>query len=315
MRTVKLKGVDKDWSAITFGCWQIAPSEGWGNICPPKDADAAVKAALDHGITAFDTAEGYGDGESERRLGKALGPKKYDVVVISKIWPDAELTLPSYRKHLDDTLRALDRDYVDVYLIHFPAAYFNTVEKSAKLCDFMSALKESGKAKTVGLSNFYKRNLSPLGKKISLFSINQVPYNMLERDYEGSTRDLCKKSGLPYMAYSSTAQGLLAGRVDKEARSFPARKYNSLYQEPAFPRALKVLETVREIASETGTQPVAVALAWALAQDNILTAIVGSRKAKQVPGFAAAGDLKLTAQQLSPLTRASDAFLRAEAKG
>ena len=308
MRYVKCKGIDKDWSVITFGCWQIAPSEGWGDICQPHDADNAVKAALDCGITAFDTAEGYGDGESERRLGKALGNKKHDVIVISKIWPDAELTAQSYRKHLEDSLRALDRDYVDVYLIHFPSSHFDSIEKSEKLCRLMEELRTSGKAAMVGLSNFRAGDLNRLGKGISLFFINQIPYNILQRDYEGATRDLCHKAGIPYMAYSPTAQGLLAGRLSKEARSFPTRKWNDLYQEPLFSKSKPVRDTVNEIAGEKRTQPIAVALAWVLAQDNILTAIVGSRKAAQVPEFAAAGDLTLSAEQLKRLTAASDTF-------
>ena len=82
----RINGIDKDWSSITLGCWQIAPSGGWGNICSPKDAERVVRTALDHGITAFDTAEGYGEGESERRLGKALGSQKDSVIIISKIW-------------------------------------------------------------------------------------------------------------------------------------------------------------------------------------------------------------------------------------
>ena len=156
MRTITCDGLDRNWSVITFGCWQIAPSEGWGDVCSKKDADRAVKAALEQGITAFDTAEGYGDGESERRLGQALGQKKNDVIIISKIWPDAELTLTSYRKHLEDSLTALGREYLDVYLIHWPGSYFNTPEKSARLCDIMNALKESGKTRSVGLSNFHE---------------------------------------------------------------------------------------------------------------------------------------------------------------
>ena len=73
MKYNRVVGIDKDWSQITLGCWQIAPSYGWGDVCPEKDSEKVVHAALDMGITAFDTAEGYGDGESERRLGKALG--------------------------------------------------------------------------------------------------------------------------------------------------------------------------------------------------------------------------------------------------
>ncbi|MCH7499740.1 MAG: aldo/keto reductase, partial [Nitrospinae bacterium] len=126
MRSVACKGLDKPWSVITFGCWQIAPSGGWGDYCTPQDADASVKTALDGGITAFDTAEGYGDGESERRLGKALGSRKNEVLIISKIWPDAALTLAAYQERLEGTLRALARDTIDLYLVHWPGSYFNT---------------------------------------------------------------------------------------------------------------------------------------------------------------------------------------------
>ena len=87
MLYIKCKGLKKDWSVITFGCWQIAPSEGWGNICSPQSADAVVKKAIELGISAFDTAEGYGDGESERRLGKALGHKSKMSLLFPKFCP------------------------------------------------------------------------------------------------------------------------------------------------------------------------------------------------------------------------------------
>ncbi len=301
MRTVTCDGLEKDWSVVTFGCWQIAPSGGWGDVCSKQDAESAVKAALDQGITAFDTAEGYGDGESERRLGQALGQKNDDVIIISKVWPDAELTLPDYRKRLEDSLTALGREYVDVYLIHWPGSYFNTPEKSARLSDIMHALKESGKARIIGLSNFHEKDLRLLGDGISRFSVNQVPYSMLERRYEGDTRRICKNAGLGYMAFSPTAQGLLAGRISSEARKFPARETNRFYQEPLYTKSLKVLQTVKDIAEETGRKPVQVAVAWVLAQENILTAIVGSRKTEQIRDFAGAAELKLSQDQLQLL--------------
>ncbi len=305
MRTVTLDGLEKDWSAITFGCWQIAPSGGWGDVCTAKEADAAVKAALEQGITAFDTAEGYGDGESERRLGQALGAKKDDVIIISKIWPDAELTLPHYRKHLEDSLTSLGREYVDVYLIHWPGNYFDAPDKSARLCDIMQALKESGKTKTIGLSNFHEEDLRLLGDGLSRFSVNEVPYSMLDRRYEDNTRQICQNAGLEYMAFSPTAQGLLAGRISQEARNFPTRISNRFYQEPLFSKALKVLDMVRDIADETQRKPVEVAVAWVLAQDNVLTAIVGSRKVEQIREFSGAADLELSKEQLQRLDSVS----------
>ncbi len=172
----------------------------------------------------------------------------------------------------------------------------------------MQDLKQSGKAVAIGLSNFKSHDLSLLGQGIGNFCINQVPYNILRRDYEGKTRDLCIKSGMGYMAYSPTAQGLLAGRLSNEARSFPARKWNDLYQEPLFTKTKPVREKINAIAEEIQTKPIAVALAWVLEQENILTAIVGSGKADQVSEFADAGSLQLSANHLEQLNTASDSY-------
>jgi aryl-alcohol dehydrogenase-like predicted oxidoreductase len=308
LRYIKCKGLKKNWSVITFGCWQIAPSEGWGNICSPQSADAVVKKALELGISAFDTAEGYGDGESERRLGKALGHKKEDVIIISKIWPDASLTSNDYHKRLNNSLKALKRDYVDVYLVHFPSDYFNSIEQSEKLCMLMEELKQSGKAITVGLSNFREQDLLRLGKGIEKFCINQVPYNILQRNYEGKTRDICHKNEMGYMAYSPTAQGLLAGRLSIEATALPARKWNKLYQEPLLTKSKPVRDLINNIADDIKTKPISVALAWVLEQKNILTAIVGSRKPDQVSDFSLAGDLRLSTEHLKQLNNVSLSF-------
>lgn len=304
----RIKGIDKDWSRITLGCWQIAPSGGWGDICPPEDAERVVRTALDHGITAFDTAEGYGDGESERRLGKALGSKKDSAIIISKIWPDADLTLKAYQNCLENSLKALGRDYVDLYLIHWPGNYFNTHDKSSQLAEFMRTLKKSGKATAVGLSNFQSRDLALLGNNLKTFSMNEVPYSLLDRAYEGETLNLCKNAGIPYMAFSPTAQGLLAKPMQREDLEMPTRKHHFLYQDQVYPQAKKVWQTVRDIADELGRKPVEVALAWVLTRDNIFTAIVGSRKPEQVREFARSSDLKLSPEQIQRLTTASDQF-------
>jgi aryl-alcohol dehydrogenase-like predicted oxidoreductase len=304
----RLKEIDKEWSQITLGCWQIAPSGGWGDICSPKEAERVVRAALDHGITAFDTAEGYGDGESERRLGKALGSQKDEVIIVSKIWPDAELTLRSYQHCLDNSLKALGRDYVDLYLIHWPGNYFNNSDKSGRLAELMNALKESGKAKTIGLSNFQSQDLSLLGDQLKTFSLNEVPYSLLDRAYEGKTLELSQNANIPYMAFSPTAQGLLARAMSQEDLKMPTRKHHFLYQNQVYPHAKKVWETVRDIADELSRKPVEVAIAWVLAQNNIFTAIIGTRKFEQVPEFAKSTDLKLSPSQLERLTTASDHF-------
>ena len=174
----------------------------------------------------------------------------------------------------------------------------------------MKGLKDTGKAITIGLSNFMEPDLVRLGNEINNFCVNQVPYNILQRKYEGKTRDICHKNGIGYMAYSPTAQGLLAGRLSKQALNFPARKWNSLYQEPLLTKSKPVRDMINSIAVEIKIQPIAVAVAWVLEQENILTAIVGSRKASQVPEFAVAGNFKLSEDHLYRLNTASDSFLK-----
>ncbi len=308
MQSVNVKGLDKPWTRITFGCWQIAPSGGWGDLCTTEEADRVVKTAFDGGIRAFDTAEGYGDGESERRLAKALGSNKDEVIIISKMWPDAKLTLPAYSERLDNTLKALGRDHVDVYLMHWPSDEFNNPANAKKMVELMVALRDSGKARTIGLSNYRAADLKRLGDGISEFVVNQVPYNLLQREYEGETRELCQKAGMGYMAYSPTARGLFGGRVDAEALRPPTRQQYYLYQEPYFSQTKPALNLLAEIAQELGTNPINVAVAWVIAQANLTSAVVGSRKHQQIQEVCPAGDLQLSLEHLKQLNAVSDQF-------
>ena len=308
MRSIKVEGLDIPWTAITLGCMQIAPSKEWGDVCSVEEADRVVKTALEGGIMAFDTAESYGGGESERRLGRALGSRKNDVLIISKITPDAEMKLEAYQSRLEGTLKALGRDYVDAYLVHWPGMYIDTMAKTRKMCDIMAALKESGKARTVGITNFQAKDISLMANAASLFTVNQVPYNLLKRAYEGEHLRQCEKANIGYMACSPSARGLLAGRFDEEALKAPIRREYYLYDQPYFDNSEIVRDTVKEIAQEINTAPINVALAWVIQQKNITTAVVGARKADQVKEFCAAGDITLTSDQLDRLNKESDLF-------
>jgi aryl-alcohol dehydrogenase-like predicted oxidoreductase len=304
MRSIKVEGLDIPWTALTLGCMQIAPSKEWGDVCSVEEADRVVKTALEGGIMAFDTAECYGDGESERRLGRALGSRKNDVLIISKITPDAEMTLEAYQSRLEGSLKNLGRDYVDAYLVHWPGMYLDTLGKTQKMCDIMAALKESGKTRTVGVSNFLAKDIVLMSEAASLFTVNQVPYNLLERAYEGENLRQCEKAGIGYMACSPIARGLLAGRFDVEAA--PTRRDYHLYGQSSINSSEDLRDTVQEIAQEINTAPINVALAWVIEQKNITTAVVGSRKVDQVKEFCA--DITLTSDQLDRLNKESTSF-------
>jgi aryl-alcohol dehydrogenase-like predicted oxidoreductase len=308
MRSIKVEGLDIPWTALTFGCMQIAPSKGWGDVCSVEEADRVVKTALDGGIMAFDTAESYGNGESERRLGRALSSRKNDVLIISKITPDAELTVEAYQSRLEGTLKNLGRDYVDAYLVHWPGMYIDSFGNMQKLCDIMAALKESGKTRTVGISNFLAKDIILMSAAAPLFTVNQVPYNLLERGYEGDILKQCEKAGIGYMACSPSARGLLAGRLDEEALKPTARREYHLYGQSGLNNSEILRDTVQEIAQEINTAPINVALAWVIQQKNITTAVVGARKVDQVKEFCAAGDITLTSDQLDRLNQESALF-------
>ncbi|MZG52697.1 MAG: aldo/keto reductase [Nitrospinae bacterium] len=308
MHSKKVEGLDIPWTALTLGGLQIAPSRDWGDECSEEEADKIVKTALECGIMAFDTAEAYGKGESERRLGKALGSRKNDVLIISKITPDAEMTVEGYMSRLERTLKNLGRDYVDSYLVHWPGFYVDSFGDMQRLCDVMAGLKESGKARTVGISNFLAKDIILMSEAAPVFTVNQVPYNLLHRLYEGEHLRECEKAGIGYMACSPTARGLLAGRLDGEALNAPARRDYHLYVPAAINNSQDMRDTVQEIADEINTAAINVALAWVIQQKNITTTVVGARRVDQVKEFCAAGEITLTPDQLERLNEESILF-------
>jgi len=308
MRSKKVEGLDIPWTALTLGGLQFAPSREWGDDCSEEEADRIVKTALEGGIMAFDTAEAYGKGESERRLGKALGSRKNDVLIISKITPDAEMTFEGYMTRLERTLKNLSRDYVDSYLVHWPGFYVDSFGDMQRLCDVMAALKESGKTRTVGISNFQAKDIILMSEAAPVFTVNQVPYNLLHRLYEGEHLRECEKAGIGYMACSSSARGLLAGRLDGEALDVAARRDYHLYVPAAINNSQDMRNTVQEIADEINTASINVALAWVIQQKNITTTVVGARRVDQVKEFCAAGEISLTADQVERLNEESILF-------
>ena len=315
MRSIKVEGLDIPWTALTLGGMQIAPSKEWGDGCSEEDADRVVKTALESGIMAFDTAEAYGKGESERRLGKALGSRKKDVIIISKITPDAEMTPEGFMTRLEGTLKNLGRDYVDAYLVHWPGYYVDSFQNMQKLCDVMVALKESGKTRTIGISNFQAKDIILMSEAAPLFTVNQVPYNLLHRVYEGENLRECEKAGIGYMACSPSARGLLACRLDEETSNSPARRDYHLFAPLAINGSKNMRDTVQEIAQEINTAPINVALAWVIQQKNITTAVVGTRKVDQVKEFYAAGEITLTSDQLDRLNEESVQFHSGSGRG
>ncbi|MDR1938827.1 MAG: aldo/keto reductase, partial [Tannerellaceae bacterium] len=179
-------------SAMTVGCWPFGGGEYWGEQSQ-KDVDRVVHAALDLGVNTFDTAEMYNDGDSERSLGKALKGRRSEAVVISKISPS---NCRHVRKHCIESLQRLGMDYLDVYMLHWPinktaVEHFTsdrsiidsppTVEEAYAQLD---ELKREGLIRSIGMSNFGRRQMEEVAETGVQADVNEMSYNIVSRAIE-----------------------------------------------------------------------------------------------------------------------------------
>jgi aryl-alcohol dehydrogenase-like predicted oxidoreductase len=291
-------------STVAMGCWAIAGDQTWG----PQDeagALAAIRAALDAGISFFDTAEMYGDGYSEELLGRGLAGRRREAVIASKA--GSHHLAPSDLKATCETaLRRLKTDYLDLYQVHWPS-------RTVPLTESLDALKElqaAGKVRAIGVSNFGPGDLSDL-LKLGRVESNQVPYSLLWRAIEFEILPLCVKNGIGVLCYSPLAQGLLTGKF-KSADEVPegrarTKHFSSKRAQTRHRQSGQEEETftaVREIgavAKDVGCTMGQLALAWLIHQRGVASVLAGARNAAQAGENASAADLKLSADVLKRL--------------
>ncbi len=310
MHTRTLGRTDIHVSTVCLGCWALVGGYTWGE----QDREASrktVRAALDAGITFFDTAEAYGDGESERLLGEELAPVRDRVVLASKV-SRHHLAPDALKAACEASLKALGTDYLDLYQVHWPS-------REVPLADTfgaMQTLRAEGKIREIGVSNFGASVLGPAADLATLAS-NQVCHNLLFRPVEVEVQPLCVSRGISLLPYSPLAQGLLTGKfrsaedVPEErarTRMFSKDRPEARHQEPGCEAALfEAVAKVRAIAEDLGAPMGQVALAWLLAQDGVASVLAGARTPAQVRENAAAADLVLEPDAVAALADATDA--------
>jgi len=302
-------------SVVGFGAWAIGGpwQYGWG----PQDDDeslAALHRAFDLGINWVDTAAVYGLGHSEEVVGQAVREHGTDVLIFTKcgrrynradqeIYGD--LRPESIRFELEQSLKRLGTDHVDLYQIHWPDLTTGTpVEESWAT---MADLAAEGKARWIGVCNFDVELLArcePIHHVDSL----QPPLSLLDRRALGELLPWCERQGSGVIAYSPMASGLLTGSFDAQRlRDLAAddwRRGNPDFQEPRLQRNLALVERLQPIAERHGTTVAAVAVAWVTDQRGVTGAIVGARRPSQIDGWIAAGTLRLSDQDLDEITAA-----------
>ena len=280
-------------SAIGFGCWEISGTYG---AIDAAQFDHAVHRALDAGINCFDTAEAYGMGISEQALGRALGSRRRDVCLVTKVgvgYPEAPNRRDSSRARimasLEQSLRNLNTDHVDVYLIHWPDVNTPFEETFSALGDIV----RQGKARYVGVSNF---RLSQLEACMKLRRIDVVQYgwNMFDRRMQREIFPWCTAQGIGVMAYGSLAYGMLTGGFtadmqfdetdwrSKRGMLGGLNLFRTMFGADHFPRNLRAVEGLKTVAAKYGKTLPQFALRWTLSNPAVHTGLVGFRRPVEV---------------------------------
>lgn len=301
MRTTTLGTTDIEISPIILGMWQ-AGKEFWLGV-QDSDITRAVRAALDAGITAFDTAEQYGEGHSERVLGAALVGVRERAVILTKLWT----TNMSYQRVFDachGSLERLGTDYIDLYQIHWPSGTWGSeavpIEETLRA---LTELRTQGKIRAIGISNFSRAQTKEACALADIAS-TQPPYSLFWRHIDRDVRPYCEANGLSILAYSPLAQGLLTGRYQPGHRfeKRDARSANKLFQPEHATAVETALAQLAEIAADKGCSMAQLALAWTIAQPNTC-AIPGARNAEQATANAGAMDVELSESDVATIDR------------
>ncbi len=304
MDTRKLGINGPELTILGFGAWAIGgPWQwGWGKVDDNQSIDA-IHSAINSGINWIDTAASYGFGHSEEVVAKAINGIREKIFIATKcglVNDGAGNAVfnsdpKSIRKEVEDSLRRLNTDYIDLYQIHWPDPK-TEIEKSWEM---MAQLKAEGKVKYIGVSNYKVEHLERCMKIEHVQSL-QPPYSMLVRDYEKEVFPYCKQNGIGVVVYSPMQAGLLTGKFDiNKVADDDWRRKNKLFQEPYLTKALKFVDALKPIAEKYNHTVGHVALSWVLNNAAITSAIVGARNENQVKENINAADLILDTEDIS----------------
>jgi aryl-alcohol dehydrogenase-like predicted oxidoreductase len=292
-------------SPITLGSWPMS-GDRYGRI-DDSEAVKTIHSAMEQGITSFDTAPGYGDGHAEETLGAAMVGRRDRVIVTTKCGivardprtgqPGRNATRVSMLKEIDDSLRRLRTDHVDVYLVHWPDPATPLEETMAT----MDEIQRAGKTRLVGVSNF---DIELLDQCLGLRSIDvlQVGYNLFDRRQEREVFAYCRDHGIGVMAYGSLAYGLLTGAFTEDT-TFDASDWRSngvAFGQPIlggdnFKHNVGLVRRLRdEVAVPMGLTVAQLALAWVVRNPSVTTAMVGARVPAEIQENVGAANVTLS---------------------
>ncbi len=284
---------------ILMGTWQ-AGKKAWVGV-EDTDSIKAIRAAFEAGITTIDTAEVYGEGHSERIVAEALSDVRDQLEYATKVFAN-HLKYDQVIEACERSLKNLKTDYIDLYQIHWPAGSFNSeVVPIEETISALNHLKEQGKIRAIGVSNFSRAQLEEASQYGRIDSL-QPPYSLFWRSVEKDAMPYCIENQISIIAYSPLAQGLLTGKFGFGHKFDPEdnRAKNKLFQGENFERAQQALEKLRPIAERHHCTLAQLALAWLIAQPQA-NAIAGARHPEQATANAQAASVQLSTEELQEI--------------
>ncbi len=313
METKKLGYSDLQMTPVGLGTWAIGGGDnpfGWG---PQDDEDsiATIRRALDLGINWIDTAAGYGRGHSEEIVGEAIAGLRDEVILATKcgiLWQEDgsniyfKLKADSIRREVEDSLRRLNVEVIDLYQIHWP----NPDEDIEEGWSTVAELVKEGKVRYGGVSNFNVEQLKRIQSIHPITSL-QPPYSMVVREIESEILPFCAENNIGVIVYSPMQAGLLTGKMTKErVANFPDddwRKGSPNFQEPELSLNLELVDKLRPIAERNGRSLAELAIAWTLRRPEVTGAIVGARRPDQIEQTVGAGTWRLSEEEIAEIDR------------
>jgi len=304
----QLGNSDMQITRLGIGAWAMGGG-GWRFAWGPQDDSesiAAIHKALDAGINWIDTAAVYGLGHSEEIVAQALEGRSNKPYVFTKCerrWDTnreiyKSLKRESIREECEASLRRLRVDVIDLYQIHWP----EPDEDIEEGWDTLAKLKEEGKVRWIGVSNFNAQQMNRIARIAPITSL-QPPYSIISPEIEESILPYCAEHNIGVIVYSPMKSGMLTGKMTRERiTNMPDddfRKRTPQFQEPLLTRNLQLVDSLREIGNAHGGKtPGEVAIAWTLGNPAVTAAIVGLRSPEQVDGVIGAADLRLSEDEV-----------------
>lgn len=306
-------------SRVALGTWAIG-GWMWGGT-DETQAIRTIHEAIDRGITLIDTAPVYGFGRSEEIVGKALaeGGRRRRVLIATKVgldWKDGQpfrnASKPRIYKEIDDSLRRLRTDVIDLYQVHWPDPAVQIEETAGAMAD----LQRAGKIRAIGVSNFSPAQMETFGQLAPLQTA-QPPYNLFERAIERDVLPYCRDQKIVTLTYGALCRGLLSGRMTRQTQfgGDDLRKSDPKFQAPHFAQYLQAVERLDRFAQENyGKRVIELAVRWILDRQPSTIALWGARRPEQVAPVSDLAGWHVGESAMAEIDRILDASI-AEALG